>query len=360
VDVGKIYFVCPEEKKVKGGIKQLYRQVDVLNKHGFDAYILHENQGFRYTWFKNLTKISYSKEVFDSLSLYKPLPDNSLKGKLKRTIKNILYSSRIAAEKKQRALDIKITSKDILVLPEVYGPNITKTLVGVRKVIYNQNCYYTFRKFEDYPNSEIPYNNKDVVAIIVASEDAKEYLTFAFPNMPVYRVKYGIDGNMFSYSLNKKKQVAFMPRKLQEDIIQIIEILKSRNNLKDWQFMPIDNMNENEVASVLRDSMLFLSLNYREGFGMPPAEAMSCGCIVVGYHGMGGKEYLKEEFSYSIQDRDIISFVKQIEFIIEDFENNQEKYLSKGKMASDYISKEYSMQMEEQTIISTWKSILNL
>jgi glycosyltransferase involved in cell wall biosynthesis len=135
--------------------------------------------------------------------------------------------------------------------------------------------------------------------------------------------------------------------------------LKSRNNLNGWEFKPIDNMNEHEVASVLKDSLMFLSLNYREGFGMPPAEAMSCGCIVVGYHGMGGKEYFKPEFSCLIQDRDIISFAKQIENIIHEFDNNEQKYLNQGKLASDFIQKEYSMQQEKDTIVATWSSILN-
>jgi hypothetical protein len=27
------------------------------------------------------------------------------------------------------------------------------------------------------------------------------------------------------------------------------------------------------------------------GFRFPPAEAMLCGCVVVGYHGKGGQEY---------------------------------------------------------------------
>jgi len=43
------------------------------------------------------------------------------------------------------------------------------------------------------------------------------------------------------------------------------------------------------VADILRSSRVFLSFSQREGFGLPPLEALACGCAVVGYHGFGGR-----------------------------------------------------------------------
>ena len=56
----KLYFICTENKKPVGGIKQLYRQVDILNKNGFNAFIVHRKKGFRHKWFENETKIIYN------------------------------------------------------------------------------------------------------------------------------------------------------------------------------------------------------------------------------------------------------------------------------------------------------------
>jgi hypothetical protein len=42
--------------------------------------------------------------------------------------------------------------------------------------------------------------------------------------------------------------------------------------------------------------MLFVNLDYQEGFGLPSAEAMASACTVIGYHGMGGKEFYRPEF----------------------------------------------------------------
>ena len=45
-----IYFFCPDLGHVLGGIKQIYRHVDVLNANGFDACIVHRTKGFKITW----------------------------------------------------------------------------------------------------------------------------------------------------------------------------------------------------------------------------------------------------------------------------------------------------------------------
>ena len=41
-----IYFICPDINKPTGGIKQIYRQVDVLNNNSFNAFVLHKETGF--------------------------------------------------------------------------------------------------------------------------------------------------------------------------------------------------------------------------------------------------------------------------------------------------------------------------
>ena len=50
----------------------------------------------------------------------------------------------------------------------------------------------------------------------------------------------------------------------------------------------------------MRLATIFLTFSNQEGFGLPPVEAMACGCLVVGYHGHGGKEFLKPEWSFRL------------------------------------------------------------
>jgi len=183
-----------------------------------------------------------------------------------------------------------------------------------------------------------PYHQPNVLATIVASNDALAYMNYTFPNLKTYKMTLGIDTTVFSYADKKQKQICFMPRKLTDDVRQVILILKLRGKLKDWKLVPIDNKTEQEVAEIMKQSTFFLSFNHREGFGLPPVEAMACGCYVVGYHGQGGKEYFKPEFSS----------LKSPETILE-----------KGKKASEYIFSHYAMAKEEEDTIKIWNDILN-
>jgi glycosyltransferase, group 1 family len=150
-----------------------------------------------------------------------------------------------------------------------------------------------------------------------------------------------------------------MPRKLTDDVRQVILILKLRGKLKDWKLVPIDNKTEQEVAEIMKQSTFFLSFNHREGFGLPPVEAMACGCYVVGYHGQGGKEYFKPEFSSLVEGGDIIAYVKKVEELLSTYEKSPETIIEKGKKASEYILSHYTMDKEEEDTIKIWNDILD-
>lgn len=342
----KIYFICPNNKFASGGVKQIYRQVELLNKNGFNAVVLHK-KAIKENWFSNKIPIETSPYIFKKL-------------KYLFTNKKIdfLKSATLEFLKKRST---KIEKDSILVFPEIYGPKIYEIEKGTRKVIFNQNCYYSFEHYSPFQKrEETPYLHHDTIATICCSEDAKNYLEFTFPDAKIIRMFLGVDSRIFSYSQAKKKQIAFMPRKLSEDVTQVINILRQRNLLKDWEFASIDNKSEKEVAEIMKQSAIFLSFNHREGFGLPPVEAMATGCYVIGYCGQAGKEYLKEEFSSPVEDGNIKQFVEKIEEAIDRYEDNSNEINLKGKLASDFVLKNYNINREEQDIIRIWTQILNV
>ena len=67
-----VFYLCPDYDVASGGIRTLYRHVDLLNAAGVPAAILHTREGFRCTWFPNDTRIAYAEicaDVADSSSL---------------------------------------------------------------------------------------------------------------------------------------------------------------------------------------------------------------------------------------------------------------------------------------------------
>jgi hypothetical protein len=358
----RLLFICDDVNSPTGGIKQIYRQVDILNSNGFNAFVLHRHYGFKCTWFKNETKVVYNYRLFEVLDSLLKTKVNE-RGIFRMLLKIKFFYKRNIVEAllkiKNKSKNIVVNPNDIIVFPEIYGPNITEVLIGNKKVIYNQGAYQTFFHHDlNLQHKSTPYLNEEVIATIVNSENAKEYINYVFPNMEVQRVRYGIDSNNFYLSENKKKKIGFMPRRLRVDLVQVINILKFRGILDDWELVEIDNMNEQEVANNLRNCAFFLSFSINEGFGMPPAEAMACGCIVVGYAGKGGKEFFNEDFCYPIEDRDVISFAKTLEKVISEYEFDNKPFIGKGRKASDFILSEYSMEMEVKTIVDCWNKIL--
>ena len=105
-------------------------------------------------------------------------------------------------------------------------------------------------------------------------------------------------------------------------------------------------------------SKIYISLSDEEGFGLSAAEAMAMGCVVIGYHGQGAKEYFKEEFSYRVEQGDVIDICKKVEEVIELIENRNEEYLSKVKKAREFILANYSKEQQEKSVVETWTDIL--
>ena len=121
--------------------------------------------------------------------------------------------------------------------------------------------------------------------------------------------------------------------------------------------MPVSGKSEFEVAEILAGTAIFLSVSHREGFFLPSAEAMACGCIVVGYHGGGAREYLRPEFSYLVADGDILGLVSTVEEVIAALESNPEGMAEKARAASRFIRDNYSLAREERGVVDFWAGI---
>lgn len=343
-----VYYLCPEHATPVGGVRVIYRHVDILNQHGIPAYVVHQTPGFRVKWFENQTPIVYWRNSRLTRFL------DRIK---RRTRPSATIDLNISGGKNS-----KISDKDILVIPELYGPDLAGAYGrGIKKVVLNQNCYLTFNGYSFQHDRLItPYRHPDVLATLINSEDGEAYLHHAFPDLPLARFRLSIDPQIFFYGAEKKKQICFSQIKNRSDALQVINILKFRGVLNDYGLAPFINVPQREVARLCRESLIFLSFGYPEGFGLPAAEAMASGCVVIGFHGGGGKEFFRPEFSYPIQQGDIVQFASTVEQVIKDYETSPDSVLAKGRMAADFIRDRYAPEKEEAEVRDAWTGILRL
>jgi len=313
--VSRVFVLCPDYDPPSGGVRKLYRHVDVLRAHGVEAWLVHTRDGFRCSWFPNATPVAY-------------------------------------------AADVRPTPRDYVVVPEVYGPELARLYPGVPKVVFNQNAYFTFRGYTlDPADLRTPYTSPEVVAALVVSEDNREYLGHAFPGLRLVRVRYGIDTGLFTPRGPKERAVAFMPRKHAEDAVQVVNLLKHRGALAGWRVVPVDGMPEPEVAGVLARCAVFLSFGQQEGGPLPPLEAMACGCVVVGYHGRSGREYFREEFSRPVEAGDVVGFAQAAEGVLRAFDADPVGVRVMGERAAAYVRDHYSPEREAMSILAAWEFI---
>jgi len=307
-----IYVLCPDNDRPSGGVKKLYRHVDILNRNGLASTVVHQTPGFRCTWFENDTRVSYDPQI-------------------------------------------NLTALDYLLVPEVYGHVIADIQPGIRKVIFNQGGYLTFKGYSLLKKADLPpYRHPDVIAALVVSDDSRRFLQYVFPDLRVYRLHHGIDPAVFRYQPHKKRQIAYMPRRNREDARQVINALNYRGSLERFDLVAIDGKCESETAAMLQDSLIFLSFGRAEGFGLPPAEAMACGCIVVGFHGMGGREFFRLDHCYPVPQGDLLAFAQTVERVIHVADRSPEILTDQGRRAAAFINDNYSLAREESDVISFW------
>jgi glycosyltransferase involved in cell wall biosynthesis len=267
--MGRIIYVTPRTKAPVGGIRTMYRHVARLRHHGFDAYLYHVDQGYRPDWFREDVPMLYTADLRapDRLRLE---PDDHI----------VFYES--------ASNSIRFFSQ----------------YKGATRHLFCQNHFLMFAALDELgvANWQALGVERCFASAGVIARAAEACLGFrAVPIVP-----YAIDHAQFRPG-PKRLQIAFMPRKRSDDIGFIRRCFAGAfPDLAHVEWVEIHNQGEERAAEILRESAAFLSLGRREGFGLPPVEAMACGCLVAGFLGVGGREFATDANGLWCEDDDLV------------------------------------------------------
>ena len=306
---GRILVPCMDWQRPAGGVRKIYQYVDWLNEAGFDAVVMHQQPGFRCTWFESASRVMAFREC---------------------------WPPRLW---------------DLLIVPEILAWQFVTVAPNVPKIILNQNAYQTFAWATEKYNVN-PYTRPEVLGVIVVSEDSRAYLNACFPALPVMRVRYSVDGRLFQPNTRKIKQIAYMPRKKETDARQVLAILRFRDALKGFAPVEIKGKTEAQSAAILRESTIFLSFSTQEGWGLPPMEAMACGCIVVGYNGRGGAEFMRPPFALPVPAENILVYAKTLEQLLEFITSSPREAARLATQAAQFIHTTYPPAQERADLLA--------
>ncbi len=308
----RILYITHDSHTPSGGVKTIYSHVSNLAKNGYPAFVVHNQTGFKLPWLE-------SEDV------------------------PILYS----ADK-----DFQLSQKDIIVIPEDYTAALEALRnLNIKKYVFCQNHFYIFKGLQNYSTwADLGLD------VFCSSEIIRKFIksVFNYDGVPV--IHCAIHSELFK-PRKKTLQIAYMPRKRPAEL-DFIRNLFNRlyKQYKEVPWICIDKVNEAKVAEILSESAIFLSTSLYEGFGLPPIEAMACGCIVVGFHGGGGLEYASSENGYWCNEGDIIECVRKLGHVVSVIDNNEEEV---NKVRNQALKKagEYTFARQERELINFWSKV---
>lgn len=310
-----VYFCAPDIDYPSGGVRVAYRHADLLNQAGIRAAVLHARRNFRCTWFENRTRVVSSRQTL-------------------------------------------IGPRDLVVVSEVAAMLLATLPPGFRYVIFNQGPHLTWR----LPECEVAryIDSPDLAAIFTVSDHGLELLKYAAPNANVQRLHNSIDPRLFhpGGKAARARRISYMPRRGRDEARQLLGILHSRGALDGWEVSTLEGLREREVADHLRSTTIFLSFAYQEGFGLPAAEAMASGAYVVGFHGFGGREFFRPEFSSPVEPGDIVTFARTLEAVLERETATPGWCAARGSAAAAFIADEYSTAREREDVVNAYAALL--
>ena len=303
-----------------GGIKVMYQNCETLIKYGFMSEIIHtDNLLGQCDW------LSYEVVFRRELSIY--------------------------------------PQDDLVIIPEGVTSHFAKTCleIGVSYCIYVQNGYLAYNDEAQSSRAELEFYYKKAEKILSISEDTTKTIKYLHPDLSsdkILRLFPKINSKLFYAQKNRKKKIiTLMLRKLPLHAYILLYFLKHKLP-QDWGIIEIDGKTEVEVAEILRESSIFLSLSDLEGFGLPPLEAAFCGNLVVGYTGQGGNEYFNEPIFRKVENGNFLDFSKKIIGAIEEVENGiyeTTEYINHLKG----LQKKYSEEAYEEALIDFAKKAKN-
>ena len=191
---------------------------------------------------------------------------------------------------------------DLLVLPEVPLIPGVDPAPGARKVIFNQNHFYTYAAADPVPDA--PYPGWSPAPMVWAvSVESRDVLVALLPHLDVALVPNPVDGELFRPRTVTGQRVSWFPRKRPRESALLGQLLRADRRFTDVVLCPLVDSLRSEVAETLGSTTVFVSLGHSESFGLPVAEALASGCLVVGYDGGGGHELFQAPGAWPVPEQ---------------------------------------------------------
>ena len=247
----KIFHILPTKLDVSGGVKVHYQLAALERRMGYEAYVVFDEPDQHVQWFAHdVPEISWA------------------------TMKSI-------ADRKN----------DLIVGWENVEPLYRSGFVN--KVMYVQGSVFIDRS-QPYYGLDVWFSSAFNAAALPQFVEHDTYLVQPYIDALTFWNDRASEIDLWR---ERPTRVLIQERKFGWRVIDNILAEATEMSLPTAQLMQpmtvLADCPEEDFAYALRTAQIFIAHSFPEGLGLPPLEAMASGCLVVGFTGGGGSDYMQ-------------------------------------------------------------------
>lgn len=238
-----IFYFCPDLSLRSGGIRRIYRHVEILTRHDVRAAVLHVKPGFA-------------------------APD----------------TPRVPIEYAERPGTL--SAGDVVVIPEGVT-NLMEMLKDkpLRRFVFALSWAYVFKSLAEGTT----WRSLGIERVLAVSPFVKECIEWSM-GLPVSLLEFSVDPALFHDAGSQKTppRIAYFERKA-DGLEPLRKALHARKPawLRQIDWCGLNDLTHEAWAREIRRSSVYLALGTEEALNLSVWEAMASGTLVAGYDGIG-------------------------------------------------------------------------
>lgn len=273
----------------------LYTHVAILRRHGFDAWVLHQQAPFKPAWLDIDVPVSY---------LDKPvaLPDSS----------------------------------DLLVVPEVLAGSAPARALPGRRVVFVQNAFAILPGLAGAADYRSLGYERAIAVMPHVREVVERHFGVPAPVVPPCIARHFFAEPDTLDRTPHSRRILLAPAKVASPDGDVLRALLKRRaaDLPGWSVMELRGFSHREVARLMRGSVFLVNTNLGESFNATVPEAMAAGCIALCYEAYGGRDFLRDgENAHVFPNHYVYPLLERLFDLIDGFETRHDEMAAMRRRA---------------------------